>query len=235
MLWTQPHLFVLTIKRVYKWSVFTNPVLRDAQLCADRFRCVEHPCNFTLTKRQVMASCQIRMIAGCAFAGNAGNVSTSPQVSDPEMHHSTSATHVPWCMPESLTSGFLWSQWQGKGSRHSRCMRNPQFYVSGKRPITWNNDDRNKWPQRFGSVAEVNNQVMKKCQPRVNPRYIPIKSQYSAYEGEILVIFCEIKWSMICIYRCSAVFNIRLCWPCYIETILNINWWLQISWTEIKM
>ena len=38
-------------------------------------------------------------------------------------------------MPGSLTSGFLWSRWLGKHSRHSRCMRNPQFCVSGKRPM----------------------------------------------------------------------------------------------------
>ena len=36
-----------------------------------------------------------------------------------------------------LTSGFLWSLWWGKGSRHSRRMRNQQFYVSGKRPMAW--------------------------------------------------------------------------------------------------
>ena len=81
------------------------------------------------------ASCQIRKIAGCACAGNAGNVFPPPRVSDPDMHHGTCATHVPWCMPGSLTSGFLWSRWRGKRSRHSRCMRNPQFYVSGKRPM----------------------------------------------------------------------------------------------------
>ena len=40
------------------------------------------------------------------------------------------------CMPGSLTSGFPWSRWRGKLSRHSRRMRNPRFYVSGKRPIT---------------------------------------------------------------------------------------------------
>ena len=33
----------------------------------------------------------------------------------------------------------LWRR--GKRSRHSRRMRNPQFYVSGKRPITWTNAD----------------------------------------------------------------------------------------------
>ena len=30
------------------------------------------------------------------------------QVSDPNMHHGTCVTHVPWFMPGSLTSGFLW-------------------------------------------------------------------------------------------------------------------------------
>ena len=47
----------------------------------------------------------------------------------------SSVKHVSWCMPGSLTSGFLWSRWWGKRSRHSRRMRNPQFFVSGKRPI----------------------------------------------------------------------------------------------------
>ena len=44
-------------------------------------------------------------------------------------------THMQWCMPWSLTSGFFWSRWRGKRSRHSRRMGNPQFYVSGKRPM----------------------------------------------------------------------------------------------------
>ena len=56
------------------------------------------------------------------------------RVSDPDMHHGTCVTHVPWCMPGSLTSAF-WSRWRGKRSWYSRRMRNPQFYVSGKRPI----------------------------------------------------------------------------------------------------
>ena len=54
---------------------------------------------------------QIRKIAGCACAGNAGNVSPrrrfqrKPLVSDPGMHHGTCVTHVPWCMSGSLTCG----------------------------------------------------------------------------------------------------------------------------------
>ena len=38
-------------------------------------------------------------------------------------------------MPGSLTNDFLWSRWWGKRPRHPLRMRNPQFYVSGKRPI----------------------------------------------------------------------------------------------------
>ena len=53
----------------------------------------------------------------------------------PDMHHGMRMMHVPWCMPGSLTSCYLWNRWQGKCYRHYRRMRNPQFYVSGKRPI----------------------------------------------------------------------------------------------------
>ena len=67
--------------------------------------------------------------------GMPGTVSLPLRIRDPDMHHGTCVTHVPWCMPWSLTRGFLWSRWRGKRSRHSRRMRKPQFYVSGKRPI----------------------------------------------------------------------------------------------------
>ena len=67
--------------------------------------------------------------------GMLGTFSPPPRVGDPGMHHGTCVTHVPWCMPGSLSSGFLWSRWWGKRSRHSRRMRNPQLYVSGKRPM----------------------------------------------------------------------------------------------------
>ena len=67
--------------------------------------------------------------------GMPGTVSPPPGVSYPDMHHGTCVTHVPWCMPGSLTSGFYWSQWRGKRSRYSRYMCNPHSYVSGKRAI----------------------------------------------------------------------------------------------------
>ena len=81
------------------------------------------------------ASYQICKIAGCACAWNAGNVFPPSRVSDPDMYHDTCVTHVLWCMPGSLTSGFFWSRWLGKRSRHSRRMHNPQFCVSGMKPI----------------------------------------------------------------------------------------------------
>ena len=67
--------------------------------------------------------------------GMPGTFSPPTLVSHPDMHHGTCATHVPWCIPGSLTNGFLWSRWRGKRSRRYRRMRNTQFYVSGMRPI----------------------------------------------------------------------------------------------------
>ena len=67
--------------------------------------------------------------------GMSGTFYPPPRVSYPDMHHGACVTHVPWCMPGLLTSGFLWSPWRGKRSRHSRRMHSPQFYVSGKRPM----------------------------------------------------------------------------------------------------
>ena len=68
-------------------------------------------CLFSSTTLSSWASYQIRKIAGCACAGNAGNVfprrrfQRKPLVSDPGMHHGTCVTHVPWCMSGSLTCG----------------------------------------------------------------------------------------------------------------------------------
>ena len=81
------------------------------------------------------ASFQMGKIAGAHAPGMLGTFSQPPRVSDPVMHHGTCVTHAPWCMPGSLSSGFLLSRWRGKRSRHSRCMRNPHFYVYGKRPM----------------------------------------------------------------------------------------------------
>ena len=61
--------------------------------------------------------------------------SPPPRVSVTDLHHGTCVTHVPRCTMGSLTRVFLQSRWRGKRSPHSRRMRNPQFYASGKRPV----------------------------------------------------------------------------------------------------
>ena len=68
--------------------------------------------------------------------GMPGTLFPPTRFSDPDMHHDTCVTHVPWCMLGSLTGSFIWIRWRGKRSRHSRCMRNPQFYESGERPMS---------------------------------------------------------------------------------------------------
>ena len=51
------------------------------------------------------ASCQIRHIASAHAPEMPGTFSPPSRVSDPDMHHATWVTHVPWCVPGSLTSG----------------------------------------------------------------------------------------------------------------------------------
>ena len=94
-----------------------------------------HMVSHTLTHNMSWASYQIRKIAGCACAGNAGNVSPrhrfqrKPLVSDPGMHHGTCVTHVPWCMSGSSTCG------DGRTFPAFPTHAHPPFCVSGKRPM----------------------------------------------------------------------------------------------------
>ena len=69
--------------------------------------------RWTVTDTHQWAFCQIRKIAGAHAPRMPGTFSPSPQVRDPDMHHGTCVTHVPWCMPGSLTSGFLWNRRRG--------------------------------------------------------------------------------------------------------------------------
>ena len=58
-----------------------------------------------------------------------------PLVSDPSMHHITCVTK-----PAVMHVGIANPRWWGKRSRHSRRMRDPQYYQSGNRPL-----DANDW------------------------------------------------------------------------------------------
>ena len=81
------------------------------------------------------ASWNIRKLRVAHAPRMLGTFSPPLRASEPGIHDDTCMTHVPWCMPESLTSGFLWRCWRGNHYRQSRPMHNQQFYVSGKRPI----------------------------------------------------------------------------------------------------
>ena len=88
-----------------------------------------HPIRYTSNHGPLTRYVKLRVAHA---PGMPGTFSPPPRVSDPDMQHGTCVTHVPWCMPGSLTSGFVWSRWWRKRSRR---MRNLQFYVSGKRPM----------------------------------------------------------------------------------------------------
>ena len=87
-----------------------------------------HICSISLEHGPIARYVKLQVVHP---PGMPGMCSSPPLVSEPDMHHGTCMTRVSWCIPGSLTSGFLWSRWRWKRSRHSRCMRNPQFYVSG--------------------------------------------------------------------------------------------------------
>ena len=80
---------------------------------------------------EIIAHCRAhlaRYIKWCVAhaPGMPGTFSPPPQVSDPDMHHGTFVTHVPWDMPRSLTSVFNCCRWQWKRSRHSRSICNKE-------------------------------------------------------------------------------------------------------------
>ena len=97
---------------IFSWSIpwqfkhfFNGHLINTSMICSS----ISLVFTWRVSNDQPWASYQIRKIAGCACAGNAGNVSPrrqfqrKPLVSDPGMHHGTCVTHVPWCMSGSLT------------------------------------------------------------------------------------------------------------------------------------
>ena len=59
------------------------------------------------------------------------------RVSDPDVHHGTCVTHVPWCMPEIANQGFYFKIGGGENvpGIPGTTLRNLQCWVSGKRPM----------------------------------------------------------------------------------------------------
>ena len=110
-------------------------IINNGTWCNTAYSCKQrYTINATVFKKtKIWTSYQIRKIAGCACAEIAGNVYPPPRVSDPDMHHGTCVTHVPRCMPGSLTSGFIRSQWRGnfRGIPGACTIRNFTYLVRG--------------------------------------------------------------------------------------------------------
>ena len=70
-------------------------------------------------------NCGLRMRRECRERFPLHQLQRKPLVSDPHVRHTRAVMHV----------GIANPHWRGKRSRYSRRIRNPQFYVSGKRPF----------------------------------------------------------------------------------------------------
>ena len=119
------------------WTL--NTILKCAEkLCMRRFPGMMN--NLNVEHNDIMphmpwASYQIRKIAGVHAPGIPERFPRHRWLSDPDMHHGTYVTHVPWCMPGSLTSSFIWSRRCGETFPAFLAHAQPTFYVSGKRPM----------------------------------------------------------------------------------------------------
>ena len=76
----------------------------------------------------------------CRFThapGMPGTFSPPPRVRDPDIHHGTCVTHMPWCMQGSPTSGFLWSRWWGNVPGIPGACTTRNFTYLAKSPFNW--------------------------------------------------------------------------------------------------
>ena len=117
-----------------RWTLYEgNPLVANGFLSQRASNAEVIPCHEVMMVHSDGPLARYVKLRVAHTSGLPGSLSLPLRVSDPDMHYGTCVTHVPWCMPGSLTSGFLWSLWQGKRSLHSRRMRNLEFYVSDKR------------------------------------------------------------------------------------------------------
>ena len=102
-------------------------------------------------------------------------------VSNPRMHYGACVTHVPWCMSGSLTRDG-----RKKRSRHSRCMHNPPFFVSGKRPMHWQ-----EWKVKILRCLEVNKQHQCVTDALTDERTDYVRPEGQAYSARTVMWISE--------------------------------------------
>ena len=134
-------------------------------------------------------SYQIQKIARAHAPGMPGTFSPSPQVSDPDMHHGTCDTHVPWCKSGSLTSGFLWNRRRGETFPAFAAHAHPQFCVSGKRPMRgWYHDFSWSLRRNHNRHFDLTGKLSHICSEHLEenwPSYITGTAQYATYHPSV--------------------------------------------------
>ena len=122
---------------------------------------------------QIRKYCRLRLFQKCRERFPRHQLKRKPLFSDPGMHDGTCVTYVPWC---------VWV----KRSRHSRRVRHPRFYVSGRRPI------------ELRYTREFNNTAYNK--------FSPVPRTYHAWYPTfsilfpVIIIFCNVHRQVITIW-----------------------------------
>ena len=79
---------------------------------------------------------KLRVAYAPGMPGTFSSPPTSKKTASQRSRHAS--RHVRHARP-LMHVGIANPQWQGKRFRYSQRVRNPQFYVSGKRPMSWGN------------------------------------------------------------------------------------------------
>ena len=115
----------------YLYGIKVSCFLKTESRHADNFyvtvhtKC-RHKNNTSDDKAGIMAALGFQRYRVCQSSWRfpRHRLQRKPLVSDLGIYHATCVTHVPWCMSGSLTRD---------GGEKFPALRNPQFYVSGKR------------------------------------------------------------------------------------------------------
>ena len=127
--------------------------------------------------------------------GMTGSFLQTPRVSDPDMHHGTCVTRVPWCMPGSLTSGFLWSRCRGKHSRHPGACATYNITYLVRGPYT-------DWIKEIHKYHVWNTSI-----------YVVWCNRtlcfFTSWREMIVYLICGISYNLKYVIKCSVI----LLWP----------------------
>ena len=131
-----------------------------------------------------------RPLARCVklrIAHAPGTFSSPPRVSDPDMHHGTCVTHVPWWMPGSLTSGFLCGGENVPGIPGACTIHNFTYLARGPCSRNWRFSDRWKADLNMGTHIYVHFNILR---PR-NKTAVILQTPFStAFSWQAVFVFC---------------------------------------------